>query len=342
MITNPRPLPLRDVVLSDVATRHGLELVGKDGPISFLGLVRSSDDVSEVLTYATSEAYYQDFIASRIEYAIVENRFAQPSEKSILVCRDGLGEETFFRVHLDLVAAGRPTNIVDFRDQGAVVHPSAVIMDHVQLGADCVVEPGAVIYPNSVVGARAVIKANAVIGGEGFEVKYIGGRRTLIPHTGGVFLGSDTMIGSSTCVDRGLFGTFTQIGRASHVDNLVHVAHNVIIGEDCGIVACAEISGSTRLGNGVWYGPNASCNHEINFGDFSFVGTGSVVTRDVPAFTLVAGSPAKRLGYVCRCRSRIDLSLGSAICQTCGTRLRLDSSGAVEVAEWGVSGVEES
>lgn len=335
MTNSPHTLPLRGVALSDLASRHGLELVGSDGPISFLGLVRSANDVTDVLTYVTSESYFEGFVASDIDYAIVERRFARPTEKPILVCGDGLGEETFFRIHIDLVAAGRVTNIADRREPGVTVHPSAVIMDHVQLGAGCVIEPGAVIYPNTVIGAEALIKANAVVGGEGFQVKYIGGRRTLIPHTGGVFLDAETMVGSSTCVDRGLFGTFTHIGRSTHVDNLVHIAHNVAVGEDCGIVACAEVSGSARLGRGVWYGPNASCNHEIQFGDYSFVGTGSVVTRDVPAFTLVAGSPAKKLGHVCRCRSRVDLEEGSATCHTCGTQLALDPSGAVEVIAWG-------
>jgi UDP-3-O-[3-hydroxymyristoyl] glucosamine N-acyltransferase len=335
MTVEPQPLPLIGVTLKDLARRHRLELVGGDGPISFLGLIRSSQDLTDVLTYVTSETYLDEFLASDIPYAVVERRFTGPSEKSFLVCPDELGEETFFQIHMDLAATGQVANLSTSHDPSARVHPTAVVMDHVRLGADCLIGPGAVVYPNTAIGARTVIKANSTIGGEGFEMKYIGERRTQIPHTGGVFIDDDATIGSSACVDRGLFGTFTRIGRGAKIDNLVHVAHNVVIGEDCAIVACAEISGSVRFGRGVWYGPSASCNHEIHFGDYSFVGTGSVVTRDVPAFTLVAGSPAKPLGHVCRCRSRVDLSDGSTVCPTCGTRLAIDAAGVVDVLEWG-------
>jgi UDP-3-O-[3-hydroxymyristoyl] glucosamine N-acyltransferase len=331
----PRPLPLVDVSLRDLADRHDLEIVGSDESVSFLGLLRSSRGITQVLTYVTSEAYFADFLASDISFAVVERRFARPSDKSLLVCPDYLGEETFFRIHRDLATTGQVTRLGAHREPSASVHQTAVVMDNVRLGEDCVIEPGAVIYPNTVIGARTVIKANSTIGGEGFEVKYIGGRRTRIPHTGGVFVDDDASVGSATAVDRGLFGTFTRIGRGTNIDNLVHVAHNVSIGEDCAVVACAEISGSAVLGRGVWYGPSAACNHEIQFGDYSFVGTGSVVTRDVPAFTLVAGSPAKQLGHVCRCRTRVDLSAGETGCPTCGTRLATDAAGVVHMLEGG-------
>ena len=152
------------------------------------------------------------------------SKIARGTDKSMLLCDDGRGEETFFGIYLDLVSAGQVSNLPASGHPTAIVHPSAVVMEHVQLGAHAVVDPGAVIYPNSVLGEGAVVKANATIGGEGFEVKYVGGRRTLIPHTGGVFLDDATLVGSSTCIDRGLFGTFTRIGAGSPIDNLVHIA----------------------------------------------------------------------------------------------------------------------
>lgn len=328
------PLALRDVALSDIAGRHGLELVGPDRKISFLARTKAVVDADgDVLTYATSPAYLAEFFDGPHQSAVVERRFV-PEEpaagKSMLVCPDTQGEATFFGIHIDLVDQGQVMKLEPHRGTGAVIHETAVVMDNVQVGDDAVIEANAVVYPNTIVGDRSFIKANASVGGEGFEIKYLGDRRTLIPHSGGVDLGHDTLVGSSTCIDRGLFGTFTTIGAGTSIDNLVHVGHNVEIGEDCGIVASAEIGGSSRLGRGVWLGGNMSCNHEIVFGDHSYVGTGSVVVRDVPAFTLVAGSPARVFGHVCRCRTRLDFAT-SATCAKCGTEYALSADGEVSI-----------
>ncbi len=330
------PLALRGVALGDLARRHGLELVGPDREISLLALTKATTELDgEVLTYVTSPEYLAAFIEGPHGSAVVERRFVPDGRiagKSILVCPDTRGEETFFQVHIDLVAEGQIMTLEPSRGERSAIHPSAVVMDNVQIGDDVVIEANAVVYPNTVVGDRSLIKANASIGGEGFEIKYIGDRRTLIPHSGGVDLGADTLVGSSTCIDRGLFGTYTTIGDGTKIDNLVYVGHNVEMGEDCGVVACVEIGGSSRLGRGVWLAGNSSCNHETQFGDYSYVGTGSVVVRDVPAFTLVAGSPARVFGNVCRCRARLNLE-NDDVCAKCGTRYRLEETGDVSMLE---------
>jgi len=324
MTARPAPLPLADVTLADLARRHGLELRGPDGPVRFLARMKQSrSEMDRVLTYVTSAEWLTAFAAGDHEAAVVERRFAHgdpPDGRAWLVC-DGSAEEGFFRIHLDSVASGRTTFLEAARGEGCVIHPAATVMDHVRLGRDCRIDAGAVLYPNTVVGDRTHIQANATLGGEGFEAKYIGGVRRIVPHTGGVFVADDCSIGSATCIDRGLFGTFTAIGVGSQVDNLVHIAHNVDIGADCGVVACALVAGSAVLGRGVWFGPHAVCNHEIRFGDYAYVGTGAVVVRDVPAHGLVYGSPAKVHGWACRCRTKVALDGERATCPKCGSVL---------------------
>lgn len=328
MARAPEPLSIRDLALSDLASRYGLTLSGPDRPVSFLALVRSPrTQIHDVLTYVTSDQYGEIFSQSEHEAAIVEARFwseGRFGSKSVLVSPDFQAEQHFFRIHTDIARDGLVSSVEAHVGVGTAVAPTATVGDHTWIGDNCQIEPGAVIYPNTVVQDGSVIQANATVGGSGFEIKVIDDRRVMIPHTGGVVIGEESVVGSATCIDRGLFGTFTSIGGGTKIDNLVHIAHNVWTGEDCAIVAGAEISGSVHLGIGVWYGPNASCNPELAFGDYAYVGTGSVVVRDVPAFTLVAGSPARVFGNVCRCRSKVDLSSGWAMCERCGTELVQD------------------
>jgi UDP-3-O-[3-hydroxymyristoyl] glucosamine N-acyltransferase len=124
-------------------------------------------------------------------------------------------------------------------------------------------------------------------------------------------------------VDRGLFGEFTYLGRETKVDNLVHVAHSVATGERVCLVACSEISGSVTLEDGVWVGPNASVNQLLTLGAHSYVGTGSVVTRNLRPHSLAFGAPAKRTGWMCSCRLKLVFAeSGRAVCG-CGERFEL-------------------
>jgi UDP-3-O-[3-hydroxymyristoyl] glucosamine N-acyltransferase len=77
------------------------------------------------------------------------------------------------------------------------------------------------------------------------------------------------------------------------IDDHVFIAHNVEVGENTLIIACAEISGSVTIGRGVWIGPNASIRDKVTIGDKALVGLGAVVTKNVVDNAVVAGNPAK-------------------------------------------------
>ena len=338
----PTALALQNITLQSLAERYGFQLAGLAAtsgaqPVKFVARIKASREIhSHVLTYVTSSAYAAEFAASEQEYALIPGElFAvlpeaiRTASKSWLIC-DGAADEAVFMIHCDLAQAGAYPILETDVASSAQIHPSAVLYPGVIVGANTRIDAGAVVYSNSVIGRDVHIKANAVIGGDGFEVRYAGDRRYNVPHTGGVRIGDRSAIGSNTCIDRGIFGTFTEVGEDCHIDNLVHIAHNVQIGRNSCIAACGELSGSMVLGEGVWWSPGACSNHEVPIGDYAYIGTGATVTRAVPAHGLVFGSPAKLAGYMCRCRTKLPVPAGQVppealTCGKCGAEFRYEN-----------------
>ena len=110
----------------------------------------------------------------------------------------------------------------------------------------------------------------------------------------GVILGEDVEIGANTVIARGSYRD-TFVGRGTKIDACVFIAHNCLIGEDCLIVAEAEISGSVVVGNGTIIGPGATIKEHVNIGSFCLIGAGAVVLKDVPAGQVWVGNPARYL-----------------------------------------------
>ena len=321
----PQPLAMRPIALRELARDHGLELRGPDREISAFNYIDAPRALAGgQLTYAVSASYVELCAERGIAACVTTAELAErgPPEVSCLVSR-GDPVEAFFTMFAALAAAGRWEPLEGGVGHETVVARTAVVHDGVRIGDGCRIMDHAVLLPGTRLGNEVVVKPGAVIGGDGFEVRPIGGRRRVVPHVGGVWLGDNVEIGSCTCVDRGLFGEFTVIDRGTKVDNLVHIAHRTLIGPDCSIIAGAEVSGSVVLGEGVWVGPQASINQQISLGDHAFIGTGSVVTKPVPAHGLAFGSPARVRGWVCRCRASLTFTAGSATCPACGSTYAL-------------------
>jgi len=175
---------------------------------------------------------------------------------------------------------------------GSVVYPYVFIGDNVTIGANAAIYPGAVIMENTVMGDNAVIRAHAVIGGEGFGFATKDGKHTRIPQIGNVTIGDDVEIGACTTIDNGTLGS-TKVGRGTKIDNLVHLGHNVEIGEDCFVIAQTGIAGSTKVGNHVTFAGQTGCTGHITIGDnVTFAGKSGIV-GNVASNTINAGFPAR-------------------------------------------------
>jgi UDP-3-O-[3-hydroxymyristoyl] glucosamine N-acyltransferase len=189
------------------------------------------------------------------------------------------------------------------------VYPGAIIGDNVTIGDGCIIHSGAVIYcgvtigddttihANAVVrercriGSRCVLQPGAVIGSDGFGYAPDGSSYYPIPQIGIVVLEDDVEIGANTCIDRAALDV-TLIRRGTKLDNLVQIAHNCQIGEDCMIVSQVGISGSTRIGNHVTLAGQVGVAGHLAIGDNVLVGAQSGVPGSLPANAAYSGTPA--------------------------------------------------
>jgi UDP-3-O-[3-hydroxymyristoyl] glucosamine N-acyltransferase len=182
--------------------------------------------------------------------------------------------------------------------EGAVIGDNAVIYPHVYVGAEAVIGSDTILYPNvtvrekCVVGSRVILHSGAVIGSDGFGFVTVEGKHMKVPHVGIVVIEDDVEIGANTTVDRGTTGS-TVVKRGTKIDNLVHLAHNVVVGEDCYLVAQTGIAGSARIGNRVTFaGQSGSAGH-LSVGDNCVFAARAAVISDVPAGSFYAGFPAR-------------------------------------------------
>lgn len=132
--------------------------------------------------------------------------------------------------------------------QRCILFPGVYVGYGTVIEEDAILYPGVKIYPNTVIGRRCIIHANAVIGCDGFGYRPDEqGHYQKISHAGKVVLEDDVEIGANTVIDRGTL-SITRIGKGTKIDNLVQIAHNVMIGEHTVIAAQAGIAGSSTVG----------------------------------------------------------------------------------------------
>jgi UDP-3-O-[3-hydroxymyristoyl] glucosamine N-acyltransferase len=192
------------------------------------------------------------------------------------------------------------------------IHPFVVLADDVKVGERVTLYPGVAIGRGSVVhddsiihanvsigeniriGKRVIIHAGTVIGSDGFGFVTDGGRHHKIPQIGGVIIEDDVEIGANCTIDRATLGN-TVIKNGTKLDNQIHVAHNVTIGEHCLLAAQTGIAGSSTLGNYVVFGGRVGVADHVSIGDRVMAGGGSGITRDVEAGQVVAGHLAMPL-----------------------------------------------
>jgi UDP-3-O-[3-hydroxymyristoyl] glucosamine N-acyltransferase len=204
-------------------------------------------------------------------------------------------------------------------EAGVVIGAQARIASHVsiaagaRIGDDALILQGAHIGARVQIGDRCICQPGAVVGSDGFsfvtpeksgveEIRETLGQRdeitaqswTRIHSLGSVTIGNDVEIGANTCIDRGTIRN-TMIGKGTKLDNMVHIGHNVQIGDDCLLCGQVGIAGSSRIGNRVVLAGQCGVNDNIFVGDDVIAGGGTKIFTNAPAGRVLLGYPAVKM-----------------------------------------------
>lgn len=172
------------------------------------------------------------------------------------------------------------------------VGPGAVIGDDVEIGDDTTIHANVTVYPNCIIGNRVAIHSGTVIGSDGYGyAANERGEHIKRPQVGIVRIDDDVEIGANSCIDRAAYGV-TWIKSGVKIDNLVQVAHNVVVGENSLLVSQVGIAGSTTLGRNVVLGGQAAVAGHINIGDQVMVAARGGLHCDQPKGAVLGGAPA--------------------------------------------------
>lgn len=279
--------------------------------------VRGAMDAGpEHVTFA--QGVYAEHLEEFRAGLILVDKLPEKTTKNLIVCDDakrGFSQlvelfhpETHVKPGIHPTAVVSPTAKVSPKaavmpycviDDGAIVGDDTVLYPYVYIGRNAVVGqgcefyPGAVIHENTVLGDRVVLRAHAVIGGQGFGFATDAqGHHNHIRQLGNVILHDDVEIGACSTVDNSAMNS-TVVGRGTKIDNLVHLGHNVEVGEDCFLCAQVGVAGSTKIGNHCILAGQAGITGHIHIVDNVILGGKTGVIGNITEPGEYVGYPAR-------------------------------------------------
>src|SRR3954471_14372435 len=290
------------------------EVIG-DGNIQLSGLAPADSARAGDLTFAEKETYFTAAEQSEASAILVPQGFNSSKKVLIRVANPRIAMARALPLFFPPEAPPsgiHPTAVIDPGAQidstvhigphcvvssGVRIGPRSVLMggNHIgkgsQLGEDVCLFPNAVIYSRTQIGNRVSIHASTVIGSDGYGYVFDQGRHVKVLQVGNVIIRDDVEIGANAAIDRAALGS-TVIGQGTKIDNLVHVAHNVSIGNHCLIMGQVGFAGSTHIGDYSVIASQSGSAANLNLGRQSTVGAKSGVMRDIPDGGTVLGIPA--------------------------------------------------
>jgi len=306
---------MRAKKLADLASDLGAEVVG-NGNLEICGVRPLDTAEAEHLSFLHNPKYVKEAQSSAAGAILVADSKMLP-ERTLLVCPEpylalARALEIFHPV-VHPEPGVHPSAVVSDTasvGEGASIGPlasvadGAILGDHtvvgagcvlgrdVEIGADCILHPRVVVAERCRIGNRCIIHSGTVIGSDGFGFATVDGTHHKMPQVGIVVVEDDVELGANVCVDRAALGE-TRIGRGTKVDNLVQIAHNVVVGEHCLLVAQVGISGSTHIGHHTVFAGQSACAGHLKIGSGVVLAARAAAFKDIPDGVTVSGAPAR-------------------------------------------------
>lgn len=298
--------------ISDLITLLGCEVKGDLSLEYISGLAPFFQAKEDSLTFASDEKFLKNLNETKAKVIIVPDIKVFPNiGKMFLVVKENprtlmpklLG---FFKKKVkpfekqieDSSKIGKNVSIAPgvYIGHDAVIgdnvtlYPNVTICEGVEIGEGTVIYPNVTVREFCKVGKNCVIQPGAIIGSDGFGFVKVNGKNTKIDQIGRAIIGDNVEIGANTTVDRGAIGD-TVIGDYTKVDNLVQIAHNVILGENCLIISQVGIAGSAEVGDNTTIAGQTGVAGHLKIGKNVIIGAKSGVSGDVADNQLLSGYP---------------------------------------------------
>jgi UDP-3-O-[3-hydroxymyristoyl] glucosamine N-acyltransferase len=305
--------------LSELAERTDGNIICGDADCLFTGMAALDAAGPEDVSFLGNEKYLPQFLTTKAGAVIVPAGYdfktdgpalvacANPSLAFAAVVRHFAMEAEKFMPGIDAGAVVSPTAKLD--PAKVRIHAGAVVMDGVSIGDGTEVSPNAVIQSEAVVGKDCRIGANvtirercilgdrvsiqpgAVIGSDGYGYEFSDGKHVKIDQVGIVEVGDDVEIGANTTIDRARFGK-TVVGEGTKIDNLVQIAHNVVIGRHCLVISQTGLAGSSKLEDYVTIAAQSGVAGHVTIGAKAILAGRSGVTTNLEGDETYSGYPA--------------------------------------------------
>jgi UDP-3-O-[3-hydroxymyristoyl] glucosamine N-acyltransferase len=301
--------------VAEIADRLRGEVFG-DGSTELTGFAPADSARVGNLTFADNETYFLAAEESQAAAILVSGDFK--SEKKIVIrvanARIAMAKllPVFFPPDERPQGIHPSANISPSAEVDATAHigPNCVVGARVRIGArsvlmggnhigrdsklgeDVTLFPNVVVYTHTQIGNRVAIHSGTVIGSDGYGYVLDEGRHRKVLQVGNVIIHDDVEIGANAAIDRGALGP-TVIGQGTKIDNLVHLAHNVVVGKHCLVLGQVGLAGSTQIGDYCIFAAQSGVAGHLKIGSKAIIAAKSGVMRDVPEGQMVLGIPAQ-------------------------------------------------
>jgi len=301
--------------LADIASVLGAVLDTADPDLEITGVAGIEEASAGQITFVANPKYAADVRSTKASAVIVSDDFPATPRALLRTHNPYLAFaraiDLFYKAPLYQPGVHPTAVIAPSAKIGANAHIGAyvVIDDDVELGANAVLLPHVVIYRGARIGdnflahAHAVVREDCllgdhvilqngvIVGCDGFGFAREGERWQKITQSGPAVLEDYIEVQANSCIDRASVGE-TRIASGSKIDNLVQVGHGSTVGENTLLCAQVGLAGSTVVGKNVILAGQVGVAGHCRIGDGVIVTAQSGTHGDIPAGSMVSGSPA--------------------------------------------------